>query len=185
MRCVGRMFTSPANSVRKAPGSTGHVDPQRRPRWPTTPSSLRGQISPRNRGGVHRHQTGDAAYGDHVAAARRRICGSTARVISAAAKKFSSICSRSCSRLNSSQAPATPRPAVGQHVDAAESRQRIGDRLIARGGIRDVHRQRQHAIFPALASACRRSRRRAVTTTRSPLAMAASAVALPSPTRRR
>ena len=41
-----------------------------------------------------------------------RIAGSTRRVISAAAKKLTSICSRNCSGENSSTAPSEPRPAM-------------------------------------------------------------------------
>ena len=54
-----------------------------------------------------------------------RIVGSTARVISAAAKKLTSICSRSCiGRELLGRAERAAPGDVGEHVDAAEAVER-------------------------------------------------------------
>ena len=111
-----------------------------------------------------------------------RIAGSTARVISAAAKKLTSICARNCPGENSSAAPSEPSPAILASTSMRPNRSSAVRTACARAAASVTSSATASAASGCgAASAWSASARRAASAARSPRARTASARARPKP----
>src|SRR6185437_6076043 len=111
-----------------------------------------------------------------------RITGSTARVISAAAKKFTSIWSRNCSGVNSSAAPSEPRPAMFAKTLMRPKRLSVAETAFSREPALVTSSDSASVLSGLLAASCSTaSVRRAPIAMQSPRSKATSARARPNP----